>query len=108
MIRSIESPASTAGSEESETQEALLKRLVSRQSRLVWASGGLSPVLDAGGGRHSVFAEALLNGLRRVEKPIRVSDLFRRVAPKVAPPKSFRSSASRVEPPGGPRFAART
>jgi hypothetical protein len=31
-------------------------RMAERQSRTVLTSGGLEPVLDAGGGEHSVFA----------------------------------------------------
>lgn len=42
-----------------------LRALASKRARVVLTSGGLAPVLDAGGGGHSVFAAALLDTLRR-------------------------------------------
>lgn len=44
-----------------------LQRLSDKRSRVVIASGGNEPVLDGGGGAHSVFAEALLTGLAEME-----------------------------------------
>ena len=69
---------------EGEEPTAELQRLTSRQSRLVWASGGLSPVLDAGAGGHSIFAGALLDALERVDSPTRVSEIFASVKPMVS------------------------
>ncbi|OWU86330.1 hypothetical protein ATO6_05765 [Oceanicola sp. 22II-s10i] len=40
-----------------------LQRLAERRSRVVISSGGNTPVLDGGGGGHSVFARALLDAL---------------------------------------------
>ena len=40
-----------------------LQRLSDKRSRIVIASVGNEPVLDDGGGRHSIIAEALLTGL---------------------------------------------
>ena len=40
-----------------------LKTMAARRSRTVLTSGGVAPVMDAGGGRHSVFAKALLEVL---------------------------------------------
>ena len=60
-----------------------LKELATRQSRLVLASGGLSPVLDAGSGRHSVFAQAFLDALEATARPTPVSELYERLAPDV-------------------------
>ena len=42
---------------------AWLKRTAARRSRTVLTSGGLEPVLDAGGGKHSVFARAFIEAL---------------------------------------------
>ena len=42
---------------------AWLKRMNGRRSRTALTSGGLEPVLDAGGGGHSVFAKAFLDAL---------------------------------------------
>ena len=81
--QSLEQHEALFADDESVSESERIKRLVSRQSRLVWASGGLSPVLDGGGGRHSVFADAFLNALSELDRPTRVSDLFRRVAPEV-------------------------
>ena len=60
-----------------------LKELATRQSRLVLASGGLSPVLDAGRGRHSVFAQAFLKALEQAQDPTPVSELYDQLAPDV-------------------------
>ena len=45
-----------------------LQRLADKRSRIVIASGGNEPVLDGGGGGHSVFARALLTGLETMEQ----------------------------------------
>jgi peptidoglycan hydrolase-like protein with peptidoglycan-binding domain/uncharacterized caspase-like protein len=42
---------------------AWLKRMAAKASRTVLTSGGLEPVLDSGGGNHSVFAAAFLRAL---------------------------------------------
>jgi len=42
---------------------AWLRRIAAKRSRTVMTSGGLEPVLDGGGGPHSVFAKALLQVL---------------------------------------------
>jgi hypothetical protein len=43
---------------------AWLTRMNARRSRTALTSGGLEPVLDAGGGKYSVFANAVLETLR--------------------------------------------
>jgi hypothetical protein len=43
---------------------AYLARMAKKRSRTVLTSGGLEPVLDSGGGEHSVFAKAFLDALR--------------------------------------------
>jgi hypothetical protein len=40
-----------------------LKSIASSPSRTVLTSGGVSPVMDGGGGKHSVFAQNLLDVL---------------------------------------------
>ena len=40
-----------------------VERMAQRRSRTVLTSGGLEPVLDSGGGVHSVFAQAFLRSL---------------------------------------------
>ena len=43
---------------------AWLERMAAKRSRTALTSGGLEPVLDAGGGEYSVFAKAFLETLR--------------------------------------------
>jgi hypothetical protein len=45
-------------------RDAYVARLVEKRSRTVLTSGGLEPVLDSGGGLHSVFARAFLTALQ--------------------------------------------
>jgi predicted nucleic acid-binding Zn-ribbon protein len=47
-----------------------------RRARVVLTSGGLQPVLDAGGGEHSVFASQLLQVLRGNDQILESPDLF--------------------------------
>jgi peptidoglycan hydrolase-like protein with peptidoglycan-binding domain len=55
---------------------AWLKRMAVRRSRTALTSGGLEPVLDSGGGRHSVFAKAFLDALRENPDVLDGSGLF--------------------------------
>ncbi len=59
LTRNIEAHLKT-GAE----RAAWLARMNGRRSRTALTSGGLEPVLDAGGGAHSVFAQAFLETLR--------------------------------------------
>lgn len=56
-----------------------LSKMASRRTRVVLTSGGLEPVLDAGGGKHSVFAAAFLEILRENKKVIDGTTLFSRL-----------------------------
>ncbi|MFN7941447.1 MAG: caspase family protein [Thermoanaerobaculia bacterium] len=58
------------------------------QVRTVLSSGGLAPVLDEGGGGHSVFARALLTVLALAREPLSAARLYQSVAARVA----YRSS----------------
>ncbi len=55
---------------------AWLRRMNTRRSRTALTSGGLEPVLDAGGGAHSVFAKALLEALGSNEDVLDGQSLF--------------------------------
>lgn len=66
-----------------EDRVALLQRLAEKRSRTALASGGLEPVLDSGGGRHSVFAKALLEVLAENTAIIDAQSLFRPVRERV-------------------------
>lgn len=55
-----------------------LQRMMAGRSRTLMASGGDEPVADGGGGNHSVFANALLRGLREIDKDgFTAAELFR-------------------------------
>ncbi len=51
-------------------------RMAQRRSRTVLTSGGLEPVLDAGGGGHSVFAQAFLKALAENKTTIDMDSLY--------------------------------
>jgi hypothetical protein len=65
----------------------------------VLTSGGLAPVLDAGGGRHSVFAKALLDTLESISDVTEGQALYRSIAARVA------HAAARFEFEQTPQFA---
>ena len=58
LTRGAETAVKTGGE-----RSAWLTRMAARRSRTALTSGGLEPVLDAGGGGHSVFAKAFLETL---------------------------------------------
>jgi uncharacterized caspase-like protein len=60
-------------------REQFLKKMQAGKSRTLMASGGDEPVADGGGGgKHSVFANALLRGLREMDKgQFTAGELFR-------------------------------
>ncbi len=55
---------------------AQVRDLLSRRARLALTSGGLSPVLDRGGGQNSIFSKALLEVLSGNSRVAEVSRLF--------------------------------
>ncbi len=71
LTRNIETNLRT-GAERS----AWLKRMNARRSRTALTSGGLEPVVDAGGGLHSVFARAFLDALRTNDEILDGQSLF--------------------------------
>jgi len=69
------------------SDEALLhwmKSMSEKRTRTVLTSGNLKPVLDGGGGKHSVFAKALLSILRENNEVIEGQRLYKEVAARVA------------------------
>jgi hypothetical protein len=50
-----------------------------KRARMVISSGGLEPVLDGGGGEHSVFAAAFLGALRENDGVLDTTTLFSRI-----------------------------
>ena len=59
-----------------EDRRAWIERVVEKRSRTAFSSGGLEPVADGGGGRHSVFAKSLLDVLRNNTRLIDAGTLF--------------------------------
>ena len=53
------------------------------KSRIAISSGGLEPVLDGGGGDHSIFARMFINALKTNLKPMTSYDLFNRINRKI-------------------------
>jgi uncharacterized caspase-like protein len=61
-----------------------VRELTSKRARMVMTSGGLKPVLDSGGGDHSVFSKALLEVLEGNDNVLEGQRLHKEVAAKVA------------------------
>jgi hypothetical protein len=67
-----------------EVLRQMVQNLVEKRSRTVLTSGGLTPVFDTGGGKHSVFAEILLQVLDDNKGILAGKDLFNEVSPRVS------------------------
>lgn len=61
----------------------LLKALSQARARTVLTSGGVQPVMDGGGGKHSVFARAFLEVLQDNDGVLEAQRLYREVAARV-------------------------
>lgn len=61
-----------------------IKYKLPKRSRLLLSSGGDQPVLDTGGGRNSVFAQAFLDELETNQGVLAAPELFARVSKRVA------------------------
>ena len=72
-----------AGLKTGAEQSLWLSNLAKRRSRTALISGGLEPVLDAGGGDHSVFARALLDALGDNTEVLSGQTLFDRLKGQV-------------------------
>ncbi len=62
---------------------AFLSRMAAKRSRTALVSGGLEPVSDAGGGKHSVFAKAFLDALHENQAVLDGQGLFAAVRRQV-------------------------
>ncbi|MDX1451123.1 MAG: caspase family protein, partial [Oleiphilaceae bacterium] len=76
-----------------EAWENWLKLVAEKRSRLSFSSGGLAPVLDGGGGQHSIFAKALLDALQANRTVIEGRQLHAQVAQAV----SYAAQAAQFE-----------
>lgn len=67
-----------------ETRQKWIKLMVDKRARVVLSSGGVQPVLDSGGGAHSVFAKAFLDVLSGNNGIMEGQRLFKLVSQRVA------------------------
>lgn len=73
-----------AGQKVPQARNIWLQRMAEKRSRTAITSGGVEPVVDAGKGGHSVFANAFLNALRDSTGVIEDQALFRLISRPVA------------------------
>ena len=67
-----------------EARMAWVRGMVGKKSRTALTSGGIAPVLDSGGGDHSIFAKALLTVLGEAQDAIEGQRLFQELSARVA------------------------
>ena len=60
-----------------------LKAMIKKRSRTVLTSGGLKPVMDGGGGKHSVFASAFIKALANNKQLLEGQALYRKVSSNI-------------------------
>ena len=60
-----------------------LQKIVKKKARTALTSGGLEPVMDSGGGKHSAFASAFISLLEENDGVLDASQLFSQLRPKV-------------------------
>ncbi len=70
LTRSIKVPDRRSG---------YIAHMAEKRARVVLSSGGLEPVLDSGGGKHSVFAAQFLKALKENEGVIDGTQLFEKI-----------------------------
>jgi len=78
LTRSIVTPAPPGAD-----RRAFLERVSGKRARTVLASGGLEPVADSGGGKHSVFSKALIDILSENDQVIDAQSLFAPIRQRV-------------------------
>jgi uncharacterized caspase-like protein len=76
--------ANIEAGETEETRRHWLQTIADMRSRTVLSSGGLAPVLDGGGGKHSVFAKSLISVLEELDDVTEGQRIYREVAARVA------------------------
>ena len=55
------------------------RKMLKKRARVVLSAGGLEPVLDGGGGKHSVFAKAFIDALKENDGVMDGNTLFNRL-----------------------------
>ncbi len=84
----------TGGISEKERMQ-LIREVAHDRSRMALTAGGIQPVLDSGGGKHSVFAQAFIEALKQNTGILAGQDLFQIVQAQVAA-AARRADASQV------------
>ncbi len=72
------------GNTSDEARANWLAKMAKKRARLVLTSGGVAPVLDEGGGEHSIFARAFIDILKANDDVLEGQQLFRQVSAMVA------------------------
>jgi hypothetical protein len=57
--------------------------MLKARSRTILSSGGLKPVLDGGGGKHSIFAKAFIDSLDNNEYLMEGQALYHSISTKI-------------------------
>lgn len=66
-----------------EKKSEWLKAMLKARSRTVLTSGGLKPVMDGGGGDHSIFANAFIKALKNNDGLLEGQELYRNVSANI-------------------------
>ena len=62
-----------------ENRKIYLQRMSNKKSRLIFTSGGKEPVVDGGGGDHSIFAKSFIDILNEIEIENTISDISKKI-----------------------------
>ena len=79
LVRRGISVVDVANAQSNSDRLSVIRRLAKKRSRTILTSGGLEPVLDSGGGQHSVFAKAFLNTLHENQGIMEGTRLFQKL-----------------------------
>ncbi len=66
------------------SKEIMISRNLKKRIRVAFTSGGEEPVLDGGGGKHSIFAKSFLEVLNNINEPVEGRYIFKKVSEKLA------------------------
>jgi uncharacterized caspase-like protein len=69
-------PVGLSAGQSPDQRATWIRIMIAKPSRMVMTSGGLEPVVDSIGGRHSVFAESFLRALRSGPSVISGQELY--------------------------------